>query len=53
VSNAIIRGRFTLSVQSVLEIQHQVESARGANGYGIAGNFAQEIYTVAEFWKEA
>ena len=47
-----IVGRFTLAVQSVLEIQHQCQTTAATAGFGLATFIATEIYTVAEFWRE-
>lgn len=48
-----VAGRFTLSQQSVLEVQHRCESTKADNGLGPLANFGTEVYTVAEFWREA
>lgn len=48
-----IQGRFALAVQSVLEVQHRVGLTVANTGYGSAANFGTEVYTVAEFWREA
>lgn len=49
---SIISGRFTLSAQKTLEIQHQCTTTNATNGFGVACNFTTEVYTIAEFWKE-
>ena len=49
---AIVAGRFTLAAQKVLEIQHQCEYTCATTGFGAACSFADEIYTVAQFWRE-
>lgn len=46
-------GRFTLAAQSVLEVQHYCYSTRATDGFGDACNWGDEIYTIAEFWREA
>lgn len=51
-NRSIIVGRFTLAAQKVLEIQHQSSATRADSGFGSACNFTDEIYTVAEFWRE-
>ena len=51
-SHAIIQGRFTLAVESVLEVQHRCETTNNTYGFGPAVNFTTEVYTVAEFWRE-
>lgn len=44
--------KFTLSGTKTLEIQHQCQTTKATNGLGTLCNFATEVYTVAEFWKE-
>jgi hypothetical protein len=53
VSTSVIQGRFTLAVQSVLEVQHQGQATFADRGFGVECNFGAEVYTVAEFWREA
>lgn len=50
---ATVQGRFTIASQSVLEVQHQSQATRATTGFGLACNFGVEVYTQAEFWKEA
>lgn len=52
-TSSFIRGRFTIAAQKVLEIQHYCDRTQDINGFGVESNFGDEIYTVAEFWKEA
>jgi len=52
-THSFVCGRFTLAATSVLEVQHYATSTKSANGLGIAGNITNEIYTVAQFWREA
>ena len=51
---SIIAGQFTLSTQSVLEVQHYSGATKATDGFGVSNNIdsKSEIYTVAEFWKE-
>lgn len=51
-STSVIAGRFRLTVASVLEVRHRSQSTGTTNGFGLAGSFGTEVYTVAEFWKE-
>jgi hypothetical protein len=45
-SSSTIRGQFTLSVQSVLEIQHRVTTTNAGDGYGANAGFSVvERYT--------
>ncbi len=45
-------GRFTLSVQSDLEIQHQVQTTSATLGFGVAGDFGVvEVYTEVDIRK--
>ncbi len=50
---SVIIGRFTLAAAKVLEVQHRCETTLATNGLGIAAGFDTEVYTIAEFWKEA
>lgn len=47
-----VRGTFSLASQKTLEVRHRCQTTLATFGYGVEGNFATEIYTVAEFWKE-
>ncbi|RLB91781.1 MAG: hypothetical protein DRH10_01055 [Deltaproteobacteria bacterium] len=40
-----LRGRFSLSVTSVMEIQHRGTVSQGTNGFGMATSLDTEIYT--------
>jgi len=46
-------GRFTLTAQKVLEVQHYCTATFADTGFGNPANITDEIYTVAEFWKES
>lgn len=49
-----INGRFTLTVQSEIRIEMRVSVASANVGMGSATSFGgDEVYTVAEFWREA
>lgn len=50
---SIIAGRFTLATTKVLEVQHRCETTQAGSGLGQSSGFDTEIYTIAEFWKEA
>lgn len=52
MTRSFIVGRFTLAAAKVLEVQHQGEQTQLLTGFGTAANFTDEIYTVAEFWRE-
>jgi len=51
-TRSIVSGRFTLAAVSILEVQHQCQFTRAANGFGVAAGFTTEVYTDAEFWRE-
>lgn len=53
VTRSTIVGRFTVAAGKALEVQHQAQITRAVDGYGIEANFTDEIYAVAEFWREA
>ncbi len=47
-SRSWIKHKFTLSVSSVLEIQHRCETTRSSDGFGLASNFSVvETYAIA------
>ena len=50
---SIIVGRFTVAASKALEIQHRGNATSTNNGFGQAVNLTTEVYTIAEFWKEA
>lgn len=52
-TNSEITGKFTLSVSTVLLVQHKCALTNGTNGFGVAGNLTTEVFTVVEIWKEA
>lgn len=49
---SIIIGRFTLSSQSVIEVQHKSIGSYTSTGFGRPANISTEIYTVVELWQE-
>jgi len=49
---SVISGRFTIAVQSVLEVQHWAV-ANGNFGLESYADGKIEVYTIARFWKEA
>ena len=52
-THAFVAGRFTLSAQKTLEIQHRCYATESTDGMGLPASWGDEIYTVAEFWREA
>lgn len=48
-----IAGRFTIASSKAFEVRHQCNTTRATDGMGRAANFTTEVYTIAEFWKEA
>jgi hypothetical protein len=55
VSNrSFVVGRFTITADQDVEIQHYCGETVETNGFGIESNFGEvEIYTIAEFWKRS
>lgn len=47
----ILTGPFTLTATKVLEVQHRCQTTRNVDGFGVIGNWGDEIYTIAEFWR--
>jgi len=50
-SRSVISGLFTISSQTVFEVQHRCQSSKAFNGFGFALSWANEVYTSAEFRK--
>lgn len=46
-----LTGKFTIGASKALELQHQCETTKSTNGFGIAANFTTEVYAVVELWK--
>lgn len=48
-----IKGKFTIAVETVFEVQHYCKLTRASNGFGVALSVAgvDSVYTVAEFWR--
>lgn len=54
VTNSIIAGRFTLTGNTTLEVQHKCYQTQNTNGFGVSfGATESAIYTTAEFWRES
>ena len=52
-TNSSIVGRFSLTVESILEIQHRANATSTVIGFGMYSGFDEmSVYTVAEFWRE-
>jgi len=49
-SSSIVTGRFTVAAETIFEIQHWCSDT---GTFGVQVNITSEVYTVAEFWKEA
>ena len=50
-TRSFVQGRFTLGVESVIELQHRGTVTKATNGFGIQSNFTTEIYSVVMIWK--
>jgi len=51
-THSTVAGRFTIATAQTLQIQHRCTTTRNTTGFGLACNFTDEIYTIAEFWRE-
>ena len=50
VSN--VNGRFTITSQKVLELQHRVETTKDTFGFGVGSNFSQvNVLADAQIWR--
>jgi len=52
-SKSFVVGRFTLSVESVIELQHRCSVTRATDGFGYPANLTTEVYSVVELWRES
>ena len=52
-TRTFLKGRFTIAVQKTFEIQHQVGTSIPNLGHGVGNTWGDNIYTMAEFWKES
>lgn len=52
-SRSIISGRVTIASTKVFEVQHKGTTTSATYGFGVECSFTTEVYTSAEFWKEA
>jgi len=53
VTDSWIVGQFTLYAEARVEVQHQAQVTKATDGFGIKHNLTTEVYTVAQFWKDA
>ena len=44
VTRSICKGRFTIAVESVIELQHRCAATK-VGGFGVAGNYTTEVYS--------
>lgn len=52
MSRSYVRGRFTLTGEVDLEIQHQCETTNATDGFGLAAGFSViEVYTDVRIWR--
>jgi len=51
-TDSVIKGRFTIAAQKTFEIQHYCATTKATIGFGVAGNFATEVYTIATFFRQ-
>jgi hypothetical protein len=48
-----VHGQFTLASAKVIELQHQCQTTKATDGFGVPSNFTTEVYAVVELWKIA
>ncbi|GAJ24027.1 unnamed protein product [marine sediment metagenome] len=51
-TRSLLAGRFTLAAEKTLEIQHRCSVTTSNTGFGMATGYQDNIYTLAEFWRE-
>lgn len=48
------RGRFSITAATVFELQHQCNTTKATNGFGVATGMSEiEVYATIEFWRES
>lgn len=52
-TRSFVRGAFTLSGSSVLELQHRCTTTYNTNGFGLASGLGTEVYAEVVIWKTA
>jgi hypothetical protein len=50
-TDAWLEGQITLTVESVIELQHQCITTRAVDGFGFACSFDLEVYSELELWQ--
>lgn len=45
-------ARFTLTASKAIEVQHQIESTKTVDGFGVANTFGPQVYTLLECLRE-
>ena len=52
-TRSLITGRFSVTAQRTLEIQHRCSVTQSTNGFGSAGNFYEtnNVFTVLKMWQ--
>jgi hypothetical protein len=49
---SVVEGRFTLTVESVLELRHRCTLTKGTNGFGTKSNYSVvEVYSDVRIWQ--
>lgn len=51
-TRSVTAGRFTLPATHTLQVEHNCDRTTGTYGLGKAAMRGDEIYTIAEFWRE-
>ena len=52
-NTAVIVGRTTISAAKAFELQHQAQTTKSTNGFGVASDFTTEVFAEVEIYKEA
>lgn len=52
-TTSLVVGQFTLTAAKVLELQHQVQTTRASNGFGVAHTFGVNVYADVRIWRTA
>lgn len=53
VSRSEVSYYFTIASATIYHLEHRVQTAQATNGWGVAGGFTTNVYSVFEIWKLA
>jgi hypothetical protein len=52
-NRSFVIGQFTIADTKTIELQHYCTNTQATNGFGVANNLTDEVYSSVEIWREA